>query len=239
MTTVLAPTSGTVANAPAAPSVRQENQISGERFMKLLITQLQNQDPLNPMDNAQLTTQMAQINTVAGIEKLNDSITAMSGKLSALDSNASLATLNESIKGLSGQLLQSQTLQGAGLVGREVLMAGSGLNVQDGAGQGAFDLAGPADAVAVDVLGPGGHVLARVDLGAQARGRVRFDWPVPEGVDPAGLSFRVDARSGATAVRATPYAVDRVQSVSTGADGLKLQLARAGVTPLDRVQHFS
>ena len=94
MTTVLAPTSGTVANAPAAPSVRQENQISGERFMKLLITQLQNQDPLNPMDNAQLTTQMAQINTVAGIEKLNDSITAMSGKLSALDSNASLATLN-------------------------------------------------------------------------------------------------------------------------------------------------
>ena len=239
MTAALASTSGTSPGAAATPSVRQENQFAGERFMKLLITQLQNQDPLNPMDNAQLTTQMAQINTVAGIEKLNDSITAMSGKLSALDSNASLATVNESLKSLSGQMLQSQTLQGAGLVGREVLLSGSGLNVLEGAGQGAFDLAGPADAVAVDVLGPAGHVLARVDLGAQARGRVRFDWPLPEGVDPSGLSYRLDARSGAGTVQAVNYTVDRVQSVSTAADGLKLQLARTGATTLDRVRHFS
>jgi flagellar basal-body rod modification protein FlgD len=42
-----------------------------DRFLKLLTTQLKNQDPLNPMDNAQMTSQLAQISTVDGIEKLN------------------------------------------------------------------------------------------------------------------------------------------------------------------------
>ena len=40
---------------------------SADRFLKLLVTQMQNQDPLNPMDNAQITSQMAQINTVNGV----------------------------------------------------------------------------------------------------------------------------------------------------------------------------
>ena len=44
---------------------------SEDRFLKLLVAQMQNQDPLNPMDNAQVTSQMAQINTVSGIDKLN------------------------------------------------------------------------------------------------------------------------------------------------------------------------
>ena len=52
----------------AAPTT---NAGSEDRFLKLLVAQMQNQDPLNPMDNAQVTSQMAQINTVSGIEKLN------------------------------------------------------------------------------------------------------------------------------------------------------------------------
>lgn len=86
-------TAGTTTQGATA-SLAKANEEAGERFLKLLMTQIQNQDPLNPMDNAQLTTQMAQINTVAGIEKLNTSMSAMTDKLSA-------------------QLLQSQTLQGA------------------------------------------------------------------------------------------------------------------------------
>ena len=42
-----------------------------DRFLKLLVTQMKNQDPLNPMDNAQVTSQLAQISTVSGIDKLN------------------------------------------------------------------------------------------------------------------------------------------------------------------------
>ena len=42
-----------------------------DRFLTLLVTQMRNQDPLNPMDNAEVTTQLAQISTVSGIDKLN------------------------------------------------------------------------------------------------------------------------------------------------------------------------
>jgi flagellar basal-body rod modification protein FlgD len=54
-----------------------------DRFLKLLVTQMKNQDPLNPLDNAQVTTQLAQISTVNGIEKLNATITAMASSFTA------------------------------------------------------------------------------------------------------------------------------------------------------------
>ena len=46
-------------------------QAQTDRFLKLLVAQLNNQDPMNPMDNAQMTSQMAQISTVTGIETLS------------------------------------------------------------------------------------------------------------------------------------------------------------------------
>ncbi len=54
-----------------------------DRFLKLLVTQMKNQDPLNPLDNAQGTSQLAQISTVSGIEKLNTTIQAMANSFAA------------------------------------------------------------------------------------------------------------------------------------------------------------
>ncbi len=47
-------------------------------FLKLLVTQLQNQDPTSPVDSSQMTSQLAQINTVSGIAQLNTSLTSLS-----------------------------------------------------------------------------------------------------------------------------------------------------------------
>ena len=52
--------------------------------MKLLVAQMKNQDPLNPMDNAQMTSQIAQINTVAGIEKLNTAVEGLTSQFAAM-----------------------------------------------------------------------------------------------------------------------------------------------------------
>ena len=52
----------------------------GDRFLKLLVTQLKNQDPLNPLENAEITSQMAQLSTVEGISKMNDSIAALASQ---------------------------------------------------------------------------------------------------------------------------------------------------------------
>jgi len=223
MSTVPAVSSSTTAPASssaAASSIATSNEESGDRFLKLLVTQLKNQDPMNPMDNAQLTSQMAQINTVAGIEKLNTSVGAMADRLSA-------------------QLMNSQALQGAGMVGRQVWTGGTALSVEGGKGVGAFELPRAATAVSVDVLSSSGAVIGKVDLGAQASGRRTFQWSVPEGTNSSGLSFRVNAMSGKQVVQATPQSADRVTAVTAGPDGLVLQLSRQGTTPVNNVKAWS
>src|SRR5215204_242231 len=96
-----------------------------DRFLKLLVTQMKNQDPLNPLDNAQVTTQLAQISTVNGIEKLNATIEAMASSFT------------------SGQSLQAATM-----IGKDVLVPGSTLQL---AGSSVFgvELAQAADQVKV------------------------------------------------------------------------------------------
>ncbi|MEO5735427.1 MAG: flagellar hook capping FlgD N-terminal domain-containing protein, partial [Rubrivivax sp.] len=163
---------------------------AADRFLKLLVTQLQNQDPLNPMDNAQITSQMAQINTVSGIEKLNTTV-----------------------QGLGGGLVQMQALQGAALVGRDITLPGNRITVQDGLGKGGFDLAGTADRVSVEVLNPAGQVVQTLEMGTQTAGRHHFDWEAKGAADGAAYSFRINARAGTTAVATEPLMRDRVQAV--------------------------
>ena len=92
-------------------------------FLRLLTEQLKNQDPLSPMDNAQMTSQLAQISTVDGLGKLN----------------TTLSTLLESSQ--SGEAMQA-----AALVGKGVMVAGSGLTLSGGKAYGGFELTSPADA---------------------------------------------------------------------------------------------
>ena len=190
---------------------------ASERFLKLLVTQMKNQDPLNPMDNAQVTSQMAQINTVAGIDKLNDTV-----------------------KSLSSQMLSTQMLQGAGLVGRSVLLEGSQLRFNEsGRATGGFDLARAADSVKVEVLSPSGRVLDTIDVGAASSGRSGFEWQAPAGASTDGITFRVSARSGSAAVSATPLTADLVRAVSTSGDSLQLELASGGSVPYAKVKAIS
>src|SRR5881227_1562992 len=96
-TTSTSPTDAAGAASSIAASTTDASATS-ERFLKLLVAQMKNQDPLSPMDNAQVTSQMAQINTVSGIEKLN-----------------------LTVQGLSSQFAQLQAVQGVSLVGHDVV----------------------------------------------------------------------------------------------------------------------
>ena len=188
-----------------------------DRFLKLLVTQMQNQDPLNPMDNSQVTSQMAQINTVNGIDKLNTAIAS-----------------------LGSQFLQMQTLQGASLVGRGVLVEGKQLVMNDsGKGTGGFDLSGAADSVKVQVLNAAGQVVDTMDLGAETSGRHGFTWTPPSTVtDTSGLTFRVTATSGTANVSTTSLMADNVVAVSAGSDGLSLSLLRSGDVAYSAIKAF-
>lgn len=207
-----------LATNSAAPPATQNDTASADRFLKLLVAQMSNQDPLNPMDNAQVTSQMAQINTVSGIEKLN-----------------------RTVEGLNAQFVQMQALQGATLVGRDVVLPGDRLSVNDaGLVQGGFELAAPADSVKIEMLNAAGHVIDSVDLGAESAGRHGFEWVPPAGVDASlGERFRVVARSGAATVTATPLMRDRVDAVATGGDTLTLELRNSGSVDYSQIKAFN
>ncbi len=203
--------------SPAITAPQTANEAgSADRFLKLLVTQMQNQDPLNPMDNAQITSQMAQINTVNGIEKLNTTV-----------------------DGLNSQFVQLQALAGASLVGRQVTLQGDKLAVDAGRGVGGYDLAGTADSVKVEILSPAGRVVDTLDLGAQSAGRHGFDWKAADLPDGAPYRFRVVATTGALAVASTPLMRDRVEAVSTGGSGLMLETQNNGQVAYRDVKAFN
>ena len=215
-TSAIAATGTDLSSLGASSSATANEAGSADRFLKLLVAQMQNQDPLNPMDNAQVTSQMAQINTVNGIEKLNTTV-----------------------QGLSGQFMQMQALQGASLVGRDVIVPGNVLSIEDEVGQGGFELTSAADNVKVEILSPAGQVVDTINLGAQGSGRHGFDWPA-EKVDPdAGLTFRVTATSGAATLSTTALMRDRVDAVSTSGDTLTLELERSGQVTYDKIKAFN
>ncbi|EDW1388237.1 flagellar hook assembly protein FlgD, partial [Salmonella enterica subsp. enterica] len=83
-------------------------------FLTLLVAQLKNQDPTNPLQNNELTTQLAQISTVSGIEKLNTTLGA-----------------------ISGQIDNSQSLQATTLIGHGVMVPGTTILAGKGAEEGA------------------------------------------------------------------------------------------------------
>jgi flagellar basal-body rod modification protein FlgD len=203
----------------SSSSVQTKNQAGAEdRFLKLLVAQMQNQDPLNPMDNAQVTSQMAQIQTVNGIDKLNTTVA-----------------------GLGTQFAQLSALQGASLVGRDVIVAGNQLTTNDeGLVQGGFELTSAADRVQVEVLNAGGRVIDTIELGAQGSGRHGFEWTPPAGVDATlGTTFRVVAKSGAATVGSTPLMRDRVDAVVAGGDQLTLELRASGSVAYADIKAFN
>jgi flagellar basal-body rod modification protein FlgD len=160
---------------------------------------MQNQDPLSPMDNAQVTSQIAQINTVSGIEKVNTAI-----------------------GGLSTQFAQMQALQGAALVGREVVVPGDALTVKDGVGTGTFELTSPADDVQVEVLDKQGNLIEKFKLGARASGINDFDWK-PSSTTGA-VSFRVTASADGAPLTPVTLVRDTVRSITTSGNQLNLTL---------------
>jgi flagellar basal-body rod modification protein FlgD len=195
-----------------------ESTVTSDRFLKLLVAQMRNQDPLDPMDNAQVTSQMAQINTVTGIDKLNTSV-----------------------QGLSSQFMQMQAVQGASLVGRDVIVAGNKLSIDPVAGiaQGGFELANAADAVKVEILSPSGAVVQTLNLGAESAGVHSFDWPSGTATAGSGLTFRVSATAGGVATTVTPLMRDRVDAISTTGTTFNLELESSGTVPYSRVKAFN
>lgn len=190
-----------------------------DRFLKLLTAQLKNQDPLNPLDNAQMTSQLAQISTVDGITKLNATLQSL---------------LNNST--------DSQTLQAAALVGKGVLVPGSGLGLQKGQSVGGFELAGPADNVVATIRDANGLTVRTLDLGARSAGTSNYAWDghADNGAAAADGNYTVsyEAKQGGNQVGVTALELGIVASVARNANGVSLNVAGLGAMTLSDVKQI-
>ena len=209
-TTLSPSTASSLGSTPTATAADTQ-----DRFLKLLVAQMQNQDPMNPMDNAQVTSQMAQIQTVSGLD-----------------------TLNTTVKSLTGQFTQMQTMQGIALIGHDVVVPGNRLNVVNGVGTGSYSLATAAGSVKLEVLNAGGAVMDTVDLGPRQAGSNSFSIPADQLTDPH-LSFRITASSGTNAVASTTFAQDKVVAVSNSNGSLQLELQNLGIVDYAQITAFN
>jgi len=211
---------GMNAASAAASATSVSNDDTEQRFLKLLVTQLNNQDPLNPMENAELTSQLAQMSTVSGIEQLNSTLS-----------------------GLVSQTGSNQVLQSASLIGYSVLSPSNDLNVvADKATPFAVDLAGSASEVKVTITDASGKTVRTLDLGTQPAGVDGASW---DGLDDAGnavpagsYQYTVSATNGSTAVDATALSFSTVAAVKQASTGVTLELSSGKNIGLADVRMF-
>jgi flagellar basal-body rod modification protein FlgD len=231
MSTVNATNSSTTLNSLMSTMNTQASGATGtdsvkadtDKFMTLLVTQLQNQDPLNPMDNSQMTSQLAQLQTVTGVNKLNDT----------------LESLKSSYK-------SSEAMQATSLIGHGVLVEGGGVTLSGSKAIMGVELGTDADAVQVTITDSKGNTVQTMDLGAQKAGVLPLAWdgvPDASNVDSSGkpvtladgsYKFTVTATAGGNALTdAKALQFDSVASVTTNSpDGVKLNLPSKGTVTM-------
>ncbi|WP_298157766.1 flagellar hook assembly protein FlgD [Ferrovum sp.] len=190
-------------------------------FMTLLITQLQNQNPMNPMDSGQMTSQLAQISTVSGISQLNKTLTALNTSLSGSQSMAAATSL----------------------IGHTVLVPGNTLQLTSGSPANAgVTLPQAVSNLTVTIKDSAGTVLNTLNLGAQPAGVVPITW---NGLDKTGAqvpsgSYQIvaSATQGGASVTATPLSSGKVNSVTMGSQGASLDLGTLGSFNLSSVAYI-
>ena len=176
-----------------------------DRFMTLLVTQMKNQDPLNPMDNAQVTSQMAQLSTVTGIDKLNNTL-----------------------ESLIGSVQTGQSYQASSMIGHNVLVAGNQVNTSGTGGYFGVDLPIGADKLSVAIKDSAGSTIRTLVMGAQNAGTVPLSWDgfADDGsvAKTGNYKFEVTATTAGQSVAADGLSYAQVMSISNNANGIKLNL---------------
>lgn len=183
-----------------------------DAFLKLMITQLKNQDPFKPLQSGEFLSQLAQFSTVAGVRDLQSSF-----------------------RDLSTALVSNQALQASALLGRDVLVnRSSGFLTAGGTLSGAVDLPSSASSVVVNITDANGQLVRQLNVGAHAKGLADYAWDgtLADGTAAAPGIYKVAAQlqvDGKTQSAAGVLVNARVESVTLGADQSGLTLTLQGL----------
>lgn len=204
-----------------AASDNSTSSLGQDAFLKLLITQLKNQSPLNPQDNTAFVAQLAQFSSVQGIQNLNSTVTS-----------------------LSESLQSSQALQASALVGRAVeTETNKAALASSGFVRGTMTLENSTPALKMNVYNASNQLVFQKDLGSAQAGDVPFAWDgtATDGTRvPAGIyRFEVLASENGKSVPVKTSLVNNVNSVTVGPNQTTtLNVDAVGQVELSKVKNI-
>ncbi|CAM2930204.1 flagellar basal-body rod modification protein FlgD [Legionella steigerwaltii] len=211
-------------NLPYNQIDSQTKQSLGQQdFLRLMVAQIQNQDPMQPQVNGEFLSQLAQFST-------NDGVTKM----------------QESLQQMATSLQSNQALQASALVGRKVLVNSNSLQLgADGDTKTAVDIPPGLSNLSASIYSDSGELIKTIPLGQPAPGFFQFTWDGTGGdnnrVKEGKYKVEVRAVYGGKEVSLKTMTSANVDSVSLGqnGDGLKLNVAGVGPISLDQVRQIS
>ncbi|ARG97790.1 flagellar hook assembly protein FlgD [Legionella micdadei] len=200
----------------------QSKSLGQKDFLKLMIAQAQNQNPLEPKMNGDFLGQLAQFST-------NDGITKM----------------QESIQQLASSLQSNQALQASSLVGRKVLVNSDSVNLDQGEVKAAIELPAAVDNLVASIYSESGELIRKIPLGQHGAGLFAFTW---DGQNQKGermpmgkYTIKVNGIYSGKEVALKTMTAANVDSVSLGqnGEGVKLNVAGVGTVSLNDVKEIT
>jgi flagellar basal-body rod modification protein FlgD len=190
---------------------KKHNELGQEDFLRLMVTQLKNQDPFSPMENGEFLAQIAQFTTATGIQEMQ-----------------------QSFNGFSQSIATQQALQAAGLVGREVLVQSQTAYLPgDGSLTGMIQSPSRLENATVQVYSENGELVTELALGAQEAGEITFSWDGKNGdgqaMPPGRYIVVASTMANGQEVALPTYASAQVQSVTLGSGGNPPMLSLQGL----------
>lgn len=191
---------------PPQKQNEDSNELGQEDFINLMITQLRNQDPFEPLQSGEFIGQLAQFGTVSGIGELQNSVSQ-----------------------LASSLISNQTLQATNLIGKSALIPSDSLTLSEGeTSKGAISTSAPANNVTVSIFDAAGNLVQTIPLGVVNEGLKEFEW---DGTDASGNQapegeyfFTVVGAQGEDNIALDTFAYKQVESISLGNDTNSIRL---------------
>jgi len=200
-----------LAKQTTAAASSKKSDLGQDDFLKLMVTQLNNQDPMKPMENGDFLGQIAQFSTVNGIGDLQTSFSEFASSIS-----------------------NDQALQAANLVGRQVSAPlPAGLLSEGGVIEGELTLPASSPDVSISITDQSGQLIRKLSLGSQPAGAAPFTWDGTRAdgsaVAPGLYNINGSARIDGQAFELDAQISANVESVTLGGAGKPLQLNLAGL----------
>ena len=200
---------------------KAKDQLGQEDFLKLMTTQLQNQDPFAPMENGEFIAQMAQFSTVTGI-----------------------TSMDESLKNVAAKLGETRIDTAANMLGHSVLVPGKIARADDdGSVNGVIDLPSASTNVNVVFKSQNGEIIDTINLGNQSSGLVGFAWhgapkDMIENDEPIFVEAYANSGKGMEGVSSSIFAEVLSSSAGDGDSGVMLDVRDYGTISANEVIKF-